>query len=421
MLFYSSKKPSLKLGFLQAVNQGLAEDGGLFLPESFSHPKVAYDSDYPKFATNFLKAFVGDDLSTTELKKMCYKAFTFPVPMKQLSEKIHLLELFHGPSLSFKDFGAQFLSQILSYKALDKNRLILVATSGDTGAAVAASFFEKPKIRAVVLFPKGKVSPRQAKQLSCWGKNITTLRVRGNFDECQALVKEAFKQKKLHENFELTTANSINIGRLLPQAVYYAYSSLLYESNFGTTVNLIVPSGNLGNVTAAFWAKKMGYPIGQIVLAQNQNSPVSDYLESGQYQEHKSIQTLANAMDVGAPSNFTRIEALFPTWEEFKKNIQAYKVSDHNIIEGIKSCYKKYSEILCPHTAVGYYVLSKYLDPDKPWMIAATAHPSKFSEIIEPLINKKISVPQIFKEQLDRDEFVYDIERKMDDLILAIE
>lgn len=417
MFFYSSQNPSQRLSFLQAVKQGLAEDGGLFLPESFSHPLVTLEKNYSQFATKFLNPFVSEDLSTSELENMCARAFTFPVPLTELTSKLHLLELFCGPSLSFKDFGAQFLAQVLCHKTLERKLLVLVATSGDTGAAVAASFYQKQNTKAVILYPKGKVSPRQAQQLSCWGDNVTTLSVEGNFDQCQALVKEAFKQKKLHDNFELTTANSINIGRLLPQVVYYAYSSLMYQNKFKEPYNLIVPSGNLGNVTAAFWAQKMGYPIGDIILAQNINSPVSDYLKTGDYKEHESIPTLANAMDVGAPSNFIRVKNLFPKWEEFKKQVLAFKVENHEIEVAIKDCYHKYSKILCPHTAVAYHVLTHKLDQTKPWVIAATAHPAKFSEIIEPLIGQEILVPKNFKEQLERPRVEHKIKAHMDQIL----
>ena len=399
MKFFSERGGGKPVTFLQAVLAGLAADGGLYVPETLPKHRVPYHGRYAYFVNQLLQPFVDDMLPLTTL---CERAFDFPVPLKLFAKNQGILELFYGPSLSFKDFGARFLAQIMPYCPAEKQRLIMVATSGDTGSAVAAAFHQQSNVRVAILYPKGKVSARQAHQLACWGDNVTTFAVQGSFDHCQALVKQAFASSLIGEQFHLTTANSINIGRLLPQIGYYAYSSLKILADTGLPTNIIVPSGNLGNVTAAFWARAMGYPINKIVLAQNTNASVVNYLASGHYQPEPSIETLANAMDVGAPSNLARLQHLYPQFAQFKEQVSAYKVSDAEIKQAIVTAYHEYGLRLCPHTATAYHVWQHVADHNKPWLLVATADPAKFANIVEPLLQIDLPLSDNFRDQLSR-------------------
>lgn len=386
---YLSTRGSDLIIFEQAIQQGLAADGGLYVPENFPLIKLN-EQPYAQLATTLLNPFVKGSKLENEMSNICDQAFNFPVPLTSLNKNTQLLELFHGPTLAFKDFGARFLAECMNRLATQKTTL-MIATSGDTGSAVASAFHGKENIQVVILYPMGKISQRQAHQITCWGDNILPLAVQGTFDDCQALVKAAFSNEKWQAYTHLSTANSINIGRLLPQMAYYAYSSLQYLQQYGTGARFIVPSGNLGNVTAAFWAKQIGCPIAKIVVATNANSIVPDYIRTGEYQPKRSIETLANAMDVGNPSNFERLNYLFKTHEKFAENMPAFAVNDQQITDTIQDIYKKYNKIICPHTATACYVRNQL--SDKPWIVVATAHASKFEETIEPMLNIKIPVP----------------------------
>ncbi|HLF66176.1 MAG TPA: threonine synthase, partial [Gammaproteobacteria bacterium] len=268
---------------------------------------------------------------------------------------------------------------------------LMIATSGDTGSAVASAFHGKENIQVVILYPEGKISDRQAHQITCWGDNILALAVQGNFDDCQALVKAAFHDPNWQDYTHLSTANSINIGRLLPQMSYYALASLYAWHQFGTPARFIVPSGNLGNVTAAYWAREIGCPIDDIVVATNANSVVPDYLRTGEYHPRSSVETLANAMDVGNPSNFERLNYLFKNYDTFKKNMRAFAVSDAEITATIKEIYQRYGQVICPHTATACFVRQQL--SDLPWIVVSTAHASKFEQVIEPMLNITLPVP----------------------------
>ena len=294
------------------------------------------------------------------------------------------------PTLSFKDFGARFLAQCFTRISTEKPLTILVATSGDTGSAVASAFFQKHPIRVIVLFPQGKISLRQQQQITCWQDNVLAVAVKGAFDDCQRLVKAAFNKAEWKNKYQLSTANSINVARLLPQVVYYAYTSLRFQQSHGFMPGFIVPSGNLGNVTAAYWAKQMGFPVREIVIATNANRPVTHYLETGEYQAFPTQVTLANAMDVGNPSNFARLYDLFPQFSEFKSEVRAIRVDDEHIKQAIAKAYQNERVILCPHTATAYHARQQ-LD-NKPWIITATAHPCKFENIIESIIGVPLPV-----------------------------
>jgi threonine synthase len=319
-------------------------------------------------------------------------------PVTAAEDRLFALELFHGPTAAFKDFGARFLAE--SLQRLEGNTrqplTILVATSGDTGGAVAAAFHLRPWVRIVILYPKGLVSPRQEQQLTCWGDNVISLRIDGTFDDCQRLVKEAFVDATLRTKHRFSSANSINIGRLLPQMVYYVASSLDVERRTGATPSFIIPAGNLGNAFAAVWARALGFPIGRIILAHNANRTVPDYLQSGIWQPRSSIPTLASAMDVGNPSNMERIRALYPTVDSIREELSAYSVDDATIRARIGEDFMHYGREWCPHTATAaevYARLSAQERREHPWVLVATAHPAKFNEVVEPIIGKAVDIP----------------------------
>ncbi len=417
MYYLSTRNQQLKKTLSQAICSGLAGDGGLYIPEHLPTTTVnefSEDMSLPLLAEKILAPFFKDDILANHLSSICHNAFDFPLPIKELTDKTYMLELFHGPTSSFKDFGAQFLAECLN-KLTDKNkRTVMVATSGDTGSAVASAFYNKDNLDVIILYPKGKISARQEQQITCWQDNVLSLAINGTFDDCQRLIKTAFQDEKWNENFSLTTSNSINIGRLLPQIVYYAYSSLqLYKKNEDKP-GFIVPSGNFGNATAAFWAKTMGFPIREIAVATNANKVIPDYLASGVFRARPSTATLANAMDVGNPSNFERLQNLFPTVEELRDNMSIISVSDPQIKDTIKDIYDKHHIIICPHTATACYADQQL--SNKLWVIASTADPSKFEAVIEPIIEKAVPIsPQLIK-LLQRPAKIRDLEPDLEQL-----
>ena len=420
MLYHSTRDKNKEVGFIAAVLNGLAPDGGLYLPKNMECSPVEWSGDYAEFAARLLAPFTAPDLGRVETLALTRRAFTFPVQWREISRRRYQLELFHGPSASFKDFGAQFLAQVIASIPAEKERLILVATSGDTGSAVAAAFHNQPNTQVVILYPKGRVSVRQAHQLSCWGGNIKTLAVAGSFDDCQALVKQCFKEKSIKDRFTLTTANSINIGRLLPQVVYFAYNSLLCDRLHKKPMNLIIPTGNCGHLTAACWAKKLGYPIGEIIAAQNANRPIVDYVSIGTISDSPSMETLANAMDVGSPSNFARLKALYPSWEEFCQNVQAYSLSDQEIKNNIKNCHDKTEVPICPHTATAYAGLPPLEEDDRPWTFVATADPAKFESIVEPIIGHELPLPVELEAQLKKPVQAIDVAAEINAVVYEV-
>lgn len=406
MLFTSTRNPNARVTLSQAIAQGLSPEGGLYIPESFPQFSLAdFDgaNDLPTLAARLIAPFAAGDSLAGDIPAICRDAFNFPAPLQKLqgaAGPVHVLELFHGPTAAFKDFGARFLAASLErIRKNAKGKLtILVATSGDTGGAVAAAFHRRPWVQVAVLYPHGLVSPRQAQQLACWGDNILTLVVKGTFDDCQRMVKEAFVDASLGRTHELSSANSINIGRLLPQMVYYAQSSLQIWRATGEKANYIVPSGNVGNATACIFAKRAGLPIGEIVLATNANRTVGEFLQSGEYQPRQSIATIANAMDVGNPSNMERLRTIFPGIDVLREQVTADSVSDDQIRARIKTDLQKFNQVWCPHTAVSAEVYDRIARgastrAQKQWVIVATAHPAKFNETVEPLIGRDVPVP----------------------------
>ncbi len=411
MLCLSTRGNSAAIPLHQAIIEGIAPDAGLYLPEYI--PKIDLTAllaseTYQQAALQVMSPFFTGDFLSERLPGMIERAFNFLVPLKQLSSSNNfLLELFHGPTSAFKDVGARFLSECFAAVPVkNKTRTILVATSGDTGGAVAAAFHQHDNVRVIVLFPDGRVSARQAHQLSCFGDNIHSYRVQGSFDDCQRLVKAAFADKDLSEKYALTSANSINLGRLLPQMSYYAWAAVQYANLQDETkkLNFIIPSGNLGNAFAAMLVRAAGTPIGDIVLATNANTVLQDFFDTGKYTPQESLSTLANAMDVGAPSNLERLRYLYPDQKIHQAILNIESVSDDEIRRAIPVTLDKYDEIICPHTACGMMALERLRDAGdtRDWCVVATAHPAKFETVVEPLIQQSIAVPELLQKLLDR-------------------
>jgi threonine synthase len=420
MTYLSTRGQSPAVSFGAALEQGLAPDGGLYLPERWPSIPLSQFQDaktLPEIAEVMLRPFVEGDALASQVGAVVREAFDFPAPLKAVTSDgaLSVLELFHGPTAAFKDFGARFLASSLArIRAGDPKPLnILVATSGDTGGAVAAAFHGRPGVLVSVLFPKGLVSPTQERQLTCWGDNVHSYRVDGSFDDCQRMVKEAFVDPALKSRFQLSSANSINLGRLLPQAVYYAATSLAVHREQGVAPNFIIPSGNLGNSVACVWARKIGLPIGRIVLAHNVNRSVPDFLKSGQWQPRPSIPTLASAMDVGSPSNMERLRALFPDVEGVRNAISADSVTDEQIRARISADFATYGEAWCPHTATAAEVYTRLPPAERAnarWIMVSTAHPAKFREIVEPLIGRRIEMPESLAKLFSRPVSCADLE-----------
>lgn len=416
MNYVSSRNRLYSLSLSAAIQEGLARDGGLFLPEQMpfiKNPVCLSTMSLPEFASALLEDFFKGDALASSLKSVCERTFNFIVPLKELDENTAVLELFHGPTCSFKDFGARFLAECLNSMSNCK-KTILVATSGDTGSAVASAFHRKTNFKVIILYPQDQISAKQEKQMTSWDDNILACAVKGNFDQCQQLVKAAFQDPYCQSLADLSSANSINIGRLLPQMTYYARSSLQFYNKTGLKAGFIIPSGNLGNATAAYWAKAMGFPIRQIVLATNANRVISDYLEKGHYETRPGIKTLANAMDVGNPNNFERLARLFGSFKDFKENVRAFSVSDETIRQTIDRIYKQYNYICCPHTATAFHVRSQ-LD-SQAWIVVSTADPCKFDELIEPIINSKVPLAPQLEKLLEKPNKVTVIDANLEEI-----
>ena len=430
--FLSSRGNSPAVTLSGAIRQGLAPDGGLYVPTRLPNVDVSAFAGLtrlPDIARAALGGFFEDDRLLPELGEVAEAALNFAAPTTPVSgaaERLFALELFHGPTAAFKDFGARFLAETLQRLEAGASRplTILVATSGDTGGAVAAAFHLRPWVRIVVLYPKGLVSPRQEQQLTCWGDNVISLRIDGTFDDCQRLVKEAFVDATLNTKHRFSSANSINIGRLLPQMVYYVASSLDIEKRTGQKPSYIIPAGNLGNAFAAVWARALGFPIGRIVLAHNANRTVPDYLETGVWQPRPSIPTLASAMDVGNPSNMERVRAFHPTLDSIREQLSAESVDDDAIRARIREDFVRYGRVWCPHTATAAEVYSRLSPGERsahPWVLVATAHPAKFNEVVEPIIGRPIDVPESLGRLLTLPRHFLDLPPRLQSLAAAIE
>jgi threonine synthase len=389
-----------------AMINGIARDGGLYIPAELSNSSLAEDLD-----------------------AIVRETFPFPMPLTPLmagEDSPSLLELFHGPTAAFKDVGARFLAACLTRLEGDEQAplTILVATSGDTGGAVAAAFNDRPGMRVVVLFPEGRVSGRQQHQLTCWGDNVLSLSVAGAFDDCQALVKQALADDGLRARYRFSSANSINIGRLLPQSTYYADSSLRQLRQTGRAPGYIIPTGNLGNALACIMARQMGFPIGPIVLATNANRTIADYFETLKWVPRASVPTLASAMDVGDPSNMERLRGLLGEADVLRDQLGVLAVDDAQIGDEIRRDYDEFGLAVCPHTATATYTwraLDDYLRSAHTWILVATAHAAKFETVVEPLIGAFVPVPPELQDLLARPSRYRSIAPALEELSTAME
>lgn len=409
MKYYSTNHTAPLASLEEAVVKGLAGDRGLYMPENIKAlPKEFFDNidkmSFQEIAYTVADAFFGEDVDADSLKKIVYETLAFDCPVVPVTDNIYTLELFHGPTLAFKDVGARFMARLLQYfiKKENKNGLVnvLVATSGDTGSAVANGFLGVDGIHVYVLYPKGKVSPIQECQFTTLGKNITAIEVDGVFDDCQALVKTAFMDEELNNHMRLTSANSINVARFLPQAFYYFYAyAQLKKVGKADNMVMCVPSGNFGNICAALFGHKMGLPIKRFVAANNANDIFYKYLQTGKYDPKPSKATLANAMDVGDPSNFARIYELYKgNHSVITALISGATFSDEQIAATMRECYKDTKYVLDPHGACGYQALKELLLPGEVGVFCETAHPAKFKEKVDSILSADIEIPQRLQE-----------------------
>ena len=404
MRYYSTNGTAPIADLHKAVVKGLAEDRGLYMPERIQKlPKAFFDNiqdmSFQEIAYNVASAFFGEDVDLDALKDIVYDTLSFDCPVVEIKDNIYTLELFHGPTLAFKDVGARFMARLLQYFIKQEGKgeqvNVLVATSGDTGSAVANGFLGVDGIHVYVLYPKGKVSPIQECQFATLGKNITAIEVDGVFDDCQALVKNAFMDAELNQHMKLTSANSINVARFLPQAFYYfnAYARMKAQGKADDLV-MCVPSGNFGNICAALFGHEMGLPIKRFIAANNANDIFYKYLQTGKYEPKPSKQTLANAMDVGDPSNFARIYDLYgKSHERISSLISGATYTDDEIRQTMKQCYEETKYILDPHGACGYQALADGLNPGEIGVFCETAHPAKFKEKVDDILGIDVAIP----------------------------
>ena len=402
MKYYSTNHKSDDVTLRDAVVRGLAPDRGLYMPERLNKlSKEFFDNidkmTFQEMSFEVAKAFFGEDIPEADLKKIVYDTLAFPTPVVKVDDNIYSLELFHGPTLAFKDVGARFMARLLGYFNKDEKQLVnvLVATSGDTGSAVANGFLGVEGVHVYVLYPKGKVSPIQECQFTTLGKNITAVEVDGVFDDCQALVKNAFMDAELNQRMKLTSANSINVARFLPQAFYYFNASAQMKA-MGKADNLVicVPSGNFGNITAGLFGWFMGLPVKRFIAANNANDIFYNYLQTGVYSPKPSVQTLANAMDVGDPSNFARVLALYGgSHKDIAGHIGGATYTDEQIKETLKECYERTGYLLDPHGTCGYRALREQLQPGEYGVFLETAHPAKFKEKVDAITGGDVEIP----------------------------
>jgi threonine synthase len=436
MQLYSTSNPAHKATFSHAVLQGLADDGGLYmLPRIAQLPPEFFRDiatlDFPTMSVRVLQTLLADVLDASDyaaLEGIVRDTVSFDAPLVRLSETVSVVELFHGPTLAFKDFGARFMARMMRYlreKYVSDTRelTVLVATSGDTGSAVARGFWKIPGIRVVILYPQGKVSHVQEQQLTTMGENVSALEVQGTFDDCQALVKTAFQDAALNQAVALTSANSINIARLVPQSLYYfrAYAQLAAQFPQGLQPPVFcTPSGNFGNLCAGMFAKKMGLPVRRFIAGVNRNDTMAQYLLSGTYSAKPSVSTPSNAMDVGNPSNFARINDLYgASVDALREDLVSYSVSDEETLQTVQHVHKAHGYVMCPHTAVGYAALKRFtsesasestsesaaaLPAGTQSVILATAHPAKFGDVVEPVLGTTLEIPSRLQEYLEKEK-----------------
>ena len=402
MKLYSTNNRDNIVDLKEAVLKSLPSDKGLYMPLEI--PKLSQDFidrieeySFADIAYEVASTLIGDYISDVDMRGIIDRSINFPAPVIMHDDSIGTLELFHGPSLAFKDFGARFMAELISHfiKGEEKNITILVATSGDTGGAVAAGFYNTPGIEVIILYPKGKVSDLQEKQLTTLGNNITALEIDGTFDDCQAIVKQAFLDPELNKKYNLSSANSINIARLIPQSFYY-FEAYKQVKKYGKKVVFSVPSGNFGNLTAGLMAKKMGLPVDHFIAATNANKIVPDYLASGKYQPKPSVATISNAMDVGAPSNFTRLLALYDNeYNGLKSDVTGFHLSDEEDKQTMRDIYAAHEYIADPHGAIGYAGIKEFqkTSPNHLGIYLETAHPAKFLDVMDEILPVPTTIP----------------------------
>ncbi len=404
MNYYSTNKQAPPVSLQEAVVRGLAPDRGLYMPERINTLPASFYEELPGLSFQEMSyrvgmAFFGEDLPEDTLRELVYDTLSFETPLVRVDEHIYSLELFHGPTLAFKDVGARFMARLLAYfirRQGQEKVHVLVATSGDTGSAVANGFLGVEGIQVHVLYPKGLVSEIQEKQFTTLGQNITALEIEGNFDDCQRLVKQAFMDTELNRRFHLTSANSINVARFLPQAFYY-FNAYAQWKRYNDPSKLVfcVPSGNFGNITAGFFAWRMGLPVERFIASNNRNDVFYEYLQSGHYRPRASVATLANAMDVGDPSNFARILDLYGhSHEAITAEIAGARYDDQEIRDTVYRTFKEKNYLLDPHGACGYRALEEGLKPGESGIFLETAHPAKFKDTVEDILGEAIVVPK---------------------------
>jgi len=407
--YYSTNNNSPIVNFKDATINGQAPDKGLYFPEYIpALPEGLIENiealSNEEIAFNVIKPYVGDTIPEDILKTIVAETVNFSIPLVPVTDSISSLELFHGPTLAFKDIGARFMSRCMSYFVRNENKkvTVLVATSGDTGGAVANGFYDVPNVDVIILYPSGKVSSVQEKQLTTLGKNIHALEVNGTFDDCQQMVKNAFMDEELTSKIFLTSANSINVARWLPQQFYYFFAYKQWVDKINPPV-ISVPSGNFGNICAGILAQASGLPVKHFIAACNANDVIPHFLHTNEYLPKKAVATISNAMDVGEPSNFVRILKIFSeNVSNLKEKLSGWTVSDDDTRATIKMVFEEEGYLLDPHGAVGYFALNEYLrdHPDEKGMVVETAHPVKFYDVVEPVIGTKIAIPAVVEEQL---------------------
>ncbi len=425
MLFYSTKTRSITASLEDAVFRSLPADNGLYMPEFI--PKLSdqfmatiQDRSFNEIAVEVGHALLGDDISRDDVEKIVDNSFSFEAPVVEVGPDTFVLELFHGSSMAFKDFGARFMASLMSHflAKSQKEIKILVATSGDTGGAVAQGFYNVPGISVTILYPSGKVSDIQEKQLTTLGKNITALEVDGTFDDCQRLVKEAFLDADLTAKFNLASANSINISRLIPQSFYY-FSAFAQTKHLGKPVVFSVPSGNFGNLSAGVLAYQMGLPVQRFLAVTNRNNVVPRYLSSSLYEPFPSIETISNAMDVGSPSNFVRLTRFFEDdWEQVRSMVSGYYFDDDQTRKGMREVYDRTGYVMCPHTAVAYNGLQEYRkesEEDFTGVLLATAHPAKFLDLVENTLESTVPIPERLENLLSMEKKAISLNARFED------
>ncbi len=422
MLLKSTRSSDVSASFKDAIFIGLAPDGGLYYPAEpidFTRLYEQFDTTTPfnTIATEMTAAFLKNETDREGAERIVSRAFDFEPVLTDVGQNIKVMELFHGPTCAFKDFGASFLASSMEEFLKDgkERAIILTATSGDTGSAVARAFYGKENIDVIILYPSGRVSPLQEKQLTTLGGNIHALEVKGSFDDCQRMVKEAFNNAPLKKEFGLSSANSINIGRLFPQSFYYVWARMQCSEN----PVFCVPSGNFGNITAGLYAADWGLPVKRFIAATNANSVVPEFLETGIYKPRPSVSTHSNAMDVGAPSNYERMETLYERdVENFRRQISGDWITDADTEETMKRIYKDYGYLMCPHTAVGYLAAEKYRDKGEksPIITLSTAHPGKFTEVVDKVLGIKPELPPALSSLLEKEKKAVLVENRVEEV-----